>query len=232
MDGRGPELADALTEAADEINKHDALEETLEAIVHATRSSVPGFTDVGISITHRDGKIETMSGTGQLVWELDAIQYDLSEGPCVDSMQVGQTVVVENARHEQRWPRFMPQAVQRGLRSQLAVRLYDDGKTLGGLNLYSTASDEIEPEAVHAAELFATHASIALGHARQEHQLNEALSSRKVIGQAIGILMERYRIDQDRALQFLMRASSTSNSKLRDVARELVDTTHRRFQRS
>src|SRR4051812_16184440 len=107
MDGRQLDLADALTEAAEAINQHSSLEETLDAIVYATRSSVPGFTDVGISITHRDGQIETMSGTGQLVWELDAIQYDLREGPCVDSMEVGKTVLVNPARHEQRWPRFI-----------------------------------------------------------------------------------------------------------------------------
>jgi hypothetical protein len=94
-----------------------------------------------------------MSGTGQFVWELDAIQYRLGEGPCVDSVQQAHPVVVENARHDERWPRFMSQAVQRGLRSRLALRLYEDGKTLGGLNMYSTASDRIDPEAVHAARL-------------------------------------------------------------------------------
>lgn len=172
-----------------------------------------------------------MSGTGPLVWELDAIQYDLNEGPCVDSVRAGTTVVVEHARHEQRWPRFIAQATTHGLRSQLALRLYDDGKTLGGLNLYSTTSEEIDADDVHAAELFAAHASIALGHAQQEHQLNQALSSRKVIGQAIGIVMERYSLDQDRALQFLMRASSTSNIKLREVAQQLVDTTDHGYRR-
>jgi hypothetical protein len=51
VDGNPLDLADALTEAAQAINRHTSLEETLDAIVHATRSSVPGFTDVGISIT-------------------------------------------------------------------------------------------------------------------------------------------------------------------------------------
>lgn len=231
VDGTYLNLADALTEAAETINRQHTLGETLDAIARATLTSVPGFTDVGISVMHRSGEIETMAGTGQVVWELDSIQYDLGEGPCVDSVREEHTVVVENARHDQRWPRYVPQAVQRGLRSQLAVRLYDDGKTLGGLNLYSTSSDTIDPDAVHGAELFAVHAAIALGHAQEEHQLNEALSSRKVIGQAIGILMERYKIDQDRAFQFLTRASSTSNIKLRDVAQELVDTTDQNYRR-
>ena len=69
-----------------------------------------------------------------------------------------------------------------------------------------------------------------LGHAQQEDQLNQALQSRKVIGQAIGILMERYRIDADRAFQFLMRASSSSNIKLRDVADEIVSTSIERYR--
>ncbi len=80
------------------------------------------------------------------------------------------------------------------------------------------------------ARLFATHAAIILGHAQQEDQLNEALRNRKTIGQAIGILMERYRIDADRAFQFLIRASSTSNVKLRDVAEEVVTSSVERYR--
>jgi hypothetical protein len=85
----------------------------------------------------------------------------------------------------------VPAAVQLGLRSQLAVRLYlDDDGVLGGLNLYSTTSDEVDPEAEATAELFAAHAAIALHNARERENLDEALRSRKVIGQALGILME------------------------------------------
>ena len=71
--------------------------------------------------------------------------------------------------------------------------------------------------------LFATHAAIALGHANERENLNEGLQTRKVIGQAIGILMERYKIDEDRAFAFLVRASSHGNIKLRAIAQELVD---------
>lgn len=226
------DLAAALADTAAALSRHHTLEETLDAIVNATRASVPGFTDVGISVVHQNGLIETVSGTGPLVWDLDGVQYGLREGPCVDSMEVGTTVVVEDVRHDQRWPRYVPEAVRLGLRSQLALCLYDDGTTLGGLNLYSTSTSGIGSDAVHAAELFARHAAIALGHAQKRHHLNEALTSRKTIGQAIGIVMERYEIDQDRAFMFLVRASSTSNVKLRDVAQEVLDTTDARFRRS
>lgn len=79
------------------------------------------------------------------------------------------------------------------------------------------------PEAEWTAELFAARAAIALGNARERENLNQALHSRKVIGQAVGILMERYAMNEDRAFAFLVRVSSHANIKLRDVAQELVN---------
>ena len=137
-------------------------------------------------------------------------------------------MVVENARHDQRWPNYMPLAAQKGLRAQLALKLHNDEQTLGSLNLYSTGSNTVARDAVQIAELFTSHAAIALGRSKHESQLNEAIASRKGIGQAIGILMERYQIDEDRAFQFLIRASQTGNIKLRTVAENLVTTTNQR----
>jgi AmiR/NasT family two-component response regulator len=73
------------------------------------------------------------------------------------------------------------------------------------------------------AGLFATHAAIALGHAQERAGLAEGLQTRRVIGQAIGILMTRYEMNEDRAFAFLVRASSHRNIKLRAIAQELVD---------
>jgi GAF domain-containing protein len=216
------DLAAVLAETARTINAPHSVEETLGAIVHAARASVPGFDEVGISLVHKDGTIETMAATGQLVWDLDALQYDLAEGPCVDAMLEDAVLVLERAKEDTRWPRYLPKAVAAGLRAQLGVRLYAEDGTLGGLNLYSTTSDTISQDAVHTAEIFATHAALALGRARRESQLAEALESRTMIGTAVGLLMARYEIDRNRAFQFLVRASSTSNIKVRDIADEVV----------
>ena len=99
---------------------------------------------------------------------------------------------------------------------------------MGALNLYSTSQEEIDPDAEHVAELFASHAAIALHQAREVEHLNQAMESRKVIGQALGIVMERYELDETRAFAFLLRASSTSNIKLRDIAAQLVEDTQLR----
>jgi len=221
-------IAHALNEAAKLMNAPATLDETLDAITRAALGTVPGFSHVGISITHRDGTIETKSATDQLVWELDHVQYGLHEGPCYDAISSGGITVVNEARHDQRWPRYMPEAVKRGLRAQLAVGLYSDHHSLGGLNLYSTDSDRVEDDAIGIAELFASQAAIALGRSRHEFQLNEALESRKVIGQAMGLVMEKYELDEDRAFQLLVRASSTGNIKLRDLAGELVRSANAR----
>jgi GAF domain-containing protein len=222
-------LAVALAGAARAINAPSTLEETLDAIVTSAKASVPGFDQVGISLVNRDGTIETLAGTGQLVWELDALQYSLEEGPCVRAMRSEPLVVAENIRRDQRWPRYVPRAVAAGLKAQLALQLYSEHETLGGLNLYSTELETIDPDALHAAELFATHAALALGRARRESQLNEAIDSRTVLGKAIGLVMERYQINDERAFQFIVRASSTSNMRAREVAAEIVDRANRDY---
>jgi GAF domain-containing protein len=218
-----PEFAESITEAARTINHHRSLDDTLQTIVEVARNSVPGFDQVGISTLQKKGEVTTRAFTGDLVLRLDQLQYGLGEGPCSAALQGTDAVSVSSLHHEQRWPRYVPQARAVGVRSQMAVKLYLDRGTLGGINFYSTISDEVGPDAQALARLFATHAAIALGHAQERDNLNEGLQTRKVIGQAIGILMERYEMNEDRAFAFLVRASSHANIKLRAVAQELVD---------
>jgi len=217
------DFASALAQAARTINQPQTVEETLDAIASTARHNIPGFDEVGISLMHPDGKIETKAATGELVWELDSIQYSLNDGPCVSSLREEPVIIVDHIAHEQRWPQFVPRAVKRGLKAQMALRLYvDEDGTIGGINLYSTSSDTIEPHAPQLAEVFAAQAAVALGHVQETHQLNEALQSRRIIGEAIGILIERFKLDEQGAFNFLARTSSHSNIKLREIAARLV----------
>ena len=225
-----PDIGASIAVAARSMDARPSLDQTLLAIVHAAQVSVPGFDHAGISTVDHKGRVQTRAGTGPLVEELDNLQYGLGEGPCVDALRHALVVAAPAIRAEQRWPRYVSRATREtGLQSQLAVRMFlDEEGTVGTLNLYSTSQAEIDPDAESVAELFATHAAIALGRAREISTLNEALLSRRLIGQAIGIVMERYKIDEDRAFAFLARASSHGNIKLRDVAKELVDTARHR----
>jgi transcriptional regulator with GAF, ATPase, and Fis domain len=226
------DVARALADVAVSINAHRTLDQILDAIVHAARASVPGFEHVGISIVHGKDRIETKAATGQLVWDLDKVQYALGEGPCYASLTEAPTVTAEHLRHDQRWPRYVPEAANQGVRSQLAYRLYIEDNTLGGLNFYSTESDTLEEGACEIGELFARHATVALSRAIEENNLNLALTTRGLIGQAIGLTMARFQINSDRAFQFLIRASSTSNIKLRDIAEEVVSQANAQYDGS
>ena len=223
MDGLS-DFSRSIESAARTINHPRTLDETLQTIVDVARNSVPGFDQVGISTLTREGAVETRAFSGDLVLRLDELQYGLGEGPCFDTLRGRGIVTAPTIRHDQRWPSYVPEAVALGVRSQLAVRLYLDSEgTLGGINFYSTVTDDVSRDAAAIAQLFATHSAIALGHLHERETLNEALHTRKVIGQAIGIVMERYEMNEDRAFAFLVRASSHSNIKLRAIAQELVD---------
>jgi ANTAR domain/GAF domain len=141
-------------------------------------------------------------------------------------------VVINDIRGERRWPRFIPRAIDLGLRAQMGVRLFADGKTVGGLNLYSTETDQIDPETIHIARLFSSHAALALGVERMEKNFIAGMASRQRVGVAIGILMQRYDLDEDGAFEYLARVSQTSNTRLRDIADELVESASKRNART
>lgn len=222
-----PDLATVLARAAEQIGAPRTMSESVNGIVHAARESLPDIEHVGITIVHRDGRLETVAGTDELVYALDRLQYVAGEGPCLTALHDDDepVTVVEHAARETRWGRFIPRAVELGLTSQLGVRLFFDDRTVGVLNLYSTSSQTVSAETRHTAELFATHAALAYGHARRFTDLQGALGTREVVGQAVGIVMERYGLSAERAFDYLVRVSSTGELKLRDVAREIVSPT-------
>ncbi len=216
------DFARSIEQAARTLYAPRSLDDTLQTIIEVACNSVPGFDHAGIATIEKNGAVETRAFTGDLVLQLDKLQYSLHEGPCSDALDGPEAVVVSSLRTEERWPQYVPQARCAGVRSQLAVKLYLAEGTLGGINFYSTTADDVTDEAQAFARLFATHAAIALGHAQERAHLNEGMQTRRVIGQALGILMERYEMNEDRAFAFLVRASSHRNIKLRLIAEELV----------
>lgn len=215
-------ITDALTIAAKEIHAAVGVQETLDAVVRAASCSLPGLNLAGISVGYADGRLETLAASEDLVNKLDQAQYDAGQGPCLYAMDAETVVRVEHARDDERWPGFMVPAVALGLRSMLGVRLHVDEVEMAALNLYSTETDTLDENIEDYAELFATYAALGLGRARREDQLSEALVSRRVIGQATGIVMERYSVDEQRAFRYLTRVSNDTNVKLRDLAAQIV----------
>jgi GAF domain-containing protein len=206
--------------------------ETLQSVVDLAVETIEGCDFAGIFVLGEDG-VTTPALTDPLVVQIDAAQHRCGEGPCLDAIAQGGTYYADELVDDSRWPLFGPEASKVGIRSALALRLSSNG-TRGALNLYASYPQAFGVVDRAKALILASLAGIALSaaesHANEERRYDElqaALVTREVIGQAEGILIERERITAEQAFVVLRRASQHLNIKLRDVARDLVDTGER-----
>ena len=211
------------------------LEETLGQIVTSAVATVPGVDAGSISLT-QNGQVETRHPTSEEISKLDRTQSELDEGPCLtaladppdDGVVIAQDLAGEDA---QRWPRFAPHAVDAGYRALMSTQLSADGSPRAALNLYSTTAHAFDDDARILAGLFGIQASLLLHGADTAVHLQRAVDSRDLIGQAKGILMERFSLDDEAAFQMLVKSSQDTNMKLTDVARWLTSEVGRRSAR-
>jgi hypothetical protein len=194
----------------------------LAEIIAAAVAMVPGVDEGSISVVTGRRNIGSQAPTGDLPMQVDALQEETQQGPCLDAAYKQLTVRVADMASETRWPEFARRASQAGAASMLSLQLYVEGDNLGALNLYSRTPNAFDDESEQVGLLFASHAAVAYAGVRKEAQLARAVDSRDLIGQAKGILMERYKISPERAFLVLTRASQNSNRKLHDIATELV----------
>ena len=161
---------------------------------------------------------------GEVVDRIDALQYQHRQGPCLDAIRHREVVSSPDVGADERWPVWGPAAAAAtGVRSMLCFRLFTHGDRYGAINFYSRATDAFDDADQEHGLALAAHLAVAIAAALEIDHLKAGLDSRTVIGQAQGILMERFDIDAHRAFGVLVRYSSTSNRKLRDIAHELVD---------
>ena len=216
--------ADEFAAVARSLRSAPGVDETLDRIVELALDAL-GCHYAGVSYADlRSKRIETGAASHEVVRAGDSAQYEVGEGPCLQAMQDGNSYLVHDTVTDPRWPRWSDCAEELGLRSVIGVRLFDEGDTLGALNLYSSEPNHFTADDVATAEVYAAHASGALGQARSELHLRRAIDSRHLVGLAQGILMERFGLDQQGAFAVLRRYSQAHNIKLRHVAEELVLT--------
>ncbi len=216
-------MADVFARLAVELHEESGVEETVEAVLQFALQAV-SCTHAGVALSHRGGKLETVAVTDPVVEKSDQLQLECGEGPSLDVIAGRGTVLVPDTAGEPRYPDWSTKVALLGLGSVLAVRLATSGSTLGVLQLFNTEPYAFEPDDDAVAHILARHASVALANARQEASLWQAIDARKLVGQAQGILMERFDIDSDQAFAVLRRYSQDHNIKLRDVAQRLIDT--------
>lgn len=201
-----------------------SVDSTLEYLTRSAASSIPGFEHASISMRDDDERIRTIAPTGDIAERIDELQYELREGPAYDVIR-GDRSTVANFMSDAgaNWPSFAPRAVELGIGAMVSLELIDEPGRRAALNLYASQGGTLETDALVIAELFASHASTTLGLVEHIEHLEKGLRSRTTIGQAIGITMERYTLDHDRAFGYLIRLSQDTNVKLRDVAADIVN---------
>lgn len=198
----------------------------LDELVGNLVGHMPGAQHAGVTLATSGGDVQTLSSTDSYPATLDDIQRRNREGPCLLAAWKHHVIRVDDLSCEARWPAFCREAVATTpVRSILAFELFTGDGTTGALNFYSHSANAFDDDAVELGLALATHAALALHMVRRDAQFRSALASRDVIGQAKGMLMERFDIDAVQAFELLKRLSQTTNTALAEIAEQVV--THR-----
>ena len=207
------------------LNLHDepTAERTVDRIAEYAQAAMKS-DDAGILLVHTRRRIETAAATSERTRRAHDLQTELDEGPCLDALTGDESYyLIGDTATDPRWPQWGRIVADLGIRSVLSIRLETRARRYGSLNLYWSAPDMFGADDLAVASIFARHASIALATSQETDGLQRAMDARKVIGIAMGILMERYSIEPDRAFDVLQRYSQANNIKLRDVAQQVAD---------
>ncbi|MGW6735069.1 GAF and ANTAR domain-containing protein [Streptomyces sp. NPDC055013] len=219
-------FAQELASMARELLSQESVDATLDRITKSATELVEGCEAAGILVLH-GRRVQTLAPTEQLVVDSDQLQERLREGPCFDAARVkdGERVfrIPDFTRDQPQWPAYAPQAHELGVGSMMGFLLYTDDEDLGALNLYSRKRGAFTEASELAGWLLASHAAVAFSSARAHAQMENAVATRHVIGEAMGILMGSHDLTEERAFDVLRRYSQKNNVKLREVARMICE---------
>ena len=209
-----------IAELARELHGDDSDEQVAKTIVENALVDIPGVEYAGLTVSTRRRSIESFGSTHDVADVHDRIQAELGEGPCISAAIGDRVVRVDDLEKETRWPGYRRRALaETPIRSVLSFQLFADTTTIGALNLFADRPRAFDLHAEDIGVIFATHAALAWNKVKKDKQFHSALANRDVIGQAKGMLMERFDIDAVAAFDLLKQLSQESNTKLVEVAR-------------
>ena len=221
---RNHDLAMRMAELARTAAAPRSVEDVLSDVSTAALELIPGADTAGVLLIGKGGKWDSVGGTSDLPHLLDELQMKFNEGPCVEAALDEVIVRTEDFRSEDRWPQYSPAVVELGVLSGVSFKLYTANRTAGALNLVAFKPNAFDGEAETFGIVLAAHAAAAILASREGEELQSALSTRDRIGQAKGIIMERYGVDDVRAFEMLRRLSQDSNTRLADIAQRVIET--------
>ncbi len=214
-----------LSETVRAMGAADGLTHTLESAVDGALEIIPHAEHAGLSLVFDRTRIVTPAATDSIALRGDELQYELGEGPCLQSIHEQETVWSGDLTVEDRWPRWSRRASDElGVRSMLCFQLFVTHDTLGALNLYSGRRNAFEAQDRTTGLALAAHIAVALTSAQDAEAQANAVHGASAIGQAQGILMQRYELVPSQAFMVLARAAQRDDCTLLDIAERLVES--------
>jgi GAF domain-containing protein len=211
-------VAESVRAAVARSTPAESLQAVLEMAVQTGPCDAASITMLGAG-----NIIETIAASDDRVRKADELQYETRGGPCLDAVWTDGVFIVNDLLADGRWPGWAPRAAELGIGSSISVHLFTDA-ALGSLNLYSLAPRYFSDTDVENARVIAAQASVVVAYGRDQDNLWRAIDARNLIGQAQGMLMERYGLTGEKAFAVLRRYSQHHNVKLTVLAEQLTST--------
>ncbi|MDP8937197.1 MAG: GAF and ANTAR domain-containing protein [Actinomycetota bacterium] len=225
------QLAEAFAEISRVLLAEPDVQHTLDKMCQLLVVTVDGCDHSVVTVVH-DGHMHSPASSDAVGPAVDAIQFEVDDGPCVQAIKEHLTLVTDDLATEARWPRFARRAAEvTGVRSMLSLRMFVAEDTLGSLNLYAKKPRAFTEDSLAVGTIFAAHASVALRAAQTKEslaQLRQVVQTRELIGQAKGIIMGRQGISAQAAMEILCRGAERLKVDLRELARRVVENEDRR----
>lgn len=230
------ETAEALTNLQDAVTGEESLDDALQRVADTATRAVADADALTVTVLTSE-QWRTAAATDQRLVELDERQYESGRGPCLEAARTLTPVRAVIGEHGDLWPEFEDAARAAGVRAYLSVPVVlpgtddDEARHIGSLNIYSYTAAAFDPFDEGLMRLFTAAACATITNAQrwqhsrgQVKQLERALESRGVIDQAKGVLMAVHACDADEAFKMLVDQSQRANTKLRDVAANLLES--------
>ncbi len=212
----------------------ETVQTALDLVTSLAVDTVGGAVGAGVTLVDAEGRKTSAAATSELVAEVDRLQYELDEGPCLAACAQGEIIRMDDLEQDQRWPRWTSTALPLGVRSTLSVPMTSHDRVLGAIKIYGDEAGVFTAASDLLLTRFAAQAAILLAnvqtleHAeRLSESLQEALRARNLIATASGILMERHRLSEQQAFLRLVEDAGRSQQELVDEATTVINLSPR-----
>ncbi|QGN32546.1 ANTAR domain-containing protein [Microlunatus sp. Gsoil 973] len=225
MNVRAEDPGDRFAGIARDLQSQPSEEATLDRVGVLALETIDGCDHAGITILDRRERITTVAATDDVVPTADERQHELGEGPLLQVLAEQDAVSCADLARDDRWPRWGSWVTDNlGVNSMLCFQLFTTERSYGALNMYSDSRAGFDVHDRTIGLALAAHAAVAVAASHESEHLNIAVVNRTIVGQAEGILMERYDLTAEQAFAMLVRVSQAENRRVNVLAQELIAT--------